>query len=111
MQTTKQPTGLRTTASPYATILQQVINKVTGFDQLYKEPEGLIMFPVEAEALLPIIHTSCTSGNNKTSRYPYNPLQCRCCRKDTMHRLMQFNYRGPPQRCIEVAVDLLYAII
>jgi hypothetical protein len=54
--------------------LQQVINKVTGFDQLYKEPEGLIMSPVEAEALLPIIHTCCTFGNNKTSRRPYKSI-------------------------------------
>ena len=41
----------------------------------------------------------------------YNPVQCPCCKKDTMHTLMQFNLRGPPQQCIEVAADLLYAII
>lgn len=41
----------------------------------------------------------------------YNPKQCPCCKKETMHRLLQFNRRGPPQRCIEVAADLLYAII
>jgi site-specific recombinase XerD len=37
MQTTKQPTGLRTAASDYVTLVQQAVNKVTGFDQLYKE--------------------------------------------------------------------------
>jgi integrase/recombinase XerD len=41
----------------------------------------------------------------------YNPLQCPCCKKDTMHTLMQFNQRGPPQRCMEAAADVLYAII
>ncbi|MEP6594480.1 MAG: hypothetical protein ABJA71_00980 [Ginsengibacter sp.] len=36
MQTTKRPTGLRTKAVDYVTIVQQAINKVTGFQQLYK---------------------------------------------------------------------------
>jgi hypothetical protein len=40
----------------------------------------------------------------------YNPLHCPCCKQETMHRLMHFD-RGPPQRSIEVAADLLYAII
>ena len=39
MQTTKRPTGLRTAASDYETLVQQAINKVTGFDQLYKDLE------------------------------------------------------------------------
>lgn len=39
MQTTKRPTGLRTAASDYETLVQQAINKVTGFHQLYKELE------------------------------------------------------------------------
>ncbi len=39
MQTTKQTTGLRTAANDYVTIVQQAINKVTGFEQLYKEME------------------------------------------------------------------------
>lgn len=42
MQTTKRPTGLRTAASDYVTLLQQAINKVTGFEQLYKELERAI---------------------------------------------------------------------
>ena len=29
----------------------------------------------------------------------YNPLQCPCCKKDTMHRLISFE-RGPPQNSI-----------
>lgn len=42
MQTTKQPTGLRTAAPDYETLVQQAINKVTGFQQLYKELERAI---------------------------------------------------------------------
>ncbi len=42
MQTTKRPTGLRTAATNYETLVQQAINKVTGFHQLYKELERAI---------------------------------------------------------------------
>jgi integrase/recombinase XerD len=42
MQTLKRPTGLRTAASDYETLVQQAINKVTGFDLLYKELERAI---------------------------------------------------------------------
>lgn len=46
MQTTKRPTGLPiaigTAAPDYETLVQQAINKVTGFDQLYKELERAI---------------------------------------------------------------------
>ncbi len=42
MQTTKQPTGLRTAAADYVTLVQQAINKVSGFSQLYKELERSI---------------------------------------------------------------------
>ncbi len=42
MQTTKQPTGLRTAASDYVTLVQQAINKVTGFERLDKELERAI---------------------------------------------------------------------
>ncbi len=41
----------------------------------------------------------------------YNSKECPCCKKETMHTLMQFNHRGPPQKCMEVAADLLYALI
>ena len=39
MQTTKRTTGLRCAATDYVTIVQQARNKVTGFEQLYKEME------------------------------------------------------------------------
>ena len=42
MQTTKRPTGLRTAAPGYETLVQQAINKVTGFEQLHKELERAI---------------------------------------------------------------------
>jgi len=42
MQTTKRSTGLRTAADNYVTIVQQANNKVTGFEQLYKEMERSI---------------------------------------------------------------------
>lgn len=43
---------------------------------------------------------------------PYQPLQCPCCKKDTMHRLLSFNHRGPPTDShLQLAADLLYAII
>jgi integrase/recombinase XerD len=42
MQTTKRPTGLRTVAKDYVTIVQQANDKVTGFEQLYKEMERSI---------------------------------------------------------------------
>lgn len=42
MQTTKRATGLHTRANDYVTIVQQAINKVTGFQQLYKELERAI---------------------------------------------------------------------
>ena len=40
----------------------------------------------------------------------YNPLQCPCCKQETMHRVISFE-RGPPQNSIALAADLLYAII
>src|SRR4051794_2220230 len=42
MQTTKRATGLRTAAPDYETLVQQAINKVSGFEQLYKELERAI---------------------------------------------------------------------
>ena len=42
---------------------------------------------------------------------PYNPKQCPCCKKETMHPLMQFTDRGPPAKCLQNAADLLYALI
>ncbi|MFN2458865.1 MAG: hypothetical protein ABR502_11750 [Chitinophagaceae bacterium] len=37
MQTTNQATWLRTGSADYVTLVQQAINKVSGFEQLYKQ--------------------------------------------------------------------------
>jgi hypothetical protein len=42
---------------------------------------------------------------------PYNAKQCPCCKEETMHRLLQFDRRGPPKSCFELAADLLYMLI
>jgi hypothetical protein len=42
---------------------------------------------------------------------PYNPLLCPCCKKETMHTLLQFDRRGPPKNRYLVAADLLYTLI
>jgi hypothetical protein len=34
----------------------------------------------------------------KTTAKPYNPLQCPCCRKETMIHILNFNQRGPPKQ-------------
>jgi hypothetical protein len=38
---------------------------------------------------------------------PYNPLQCPCCKKETMMHLLDFNQRGPPSNWKERAKLLL----
>ena len=46
----------------------------------------------------------------RLQRQDYNPLQCPCCKQDTMHRLVGFQ-RGPPQNSLAVAADVLYTLI
>ena len=36
--------------------------------------------------------------NAKPKTEIYNPLQCPCCKKQTMQTIMRFNRRGPPAR-------------
>ena len=52
MQTTKRPTGLRTAANNYVTIVQQANDKVTGFEQLYKEMARSINVSGKSESTL-----------------------------------------------------------
>ena len=52
MQTTKQPTGLRTAAGDYQTLVQQAISKVSGFDALYKELERAISISGKSKSTL-----------------------------------------------------------
>lgn len=37
----------------------------------------------------------------------YNPLQCPCCKKETMVQLLNFNLRGPPAKWKELAKEYL----
>ena len=41
----------------------------------------------------------------------YDPKVCPCCKEQTMHALVHFNYRGPPEAYMVIAADLLYALI
>jgi hypothetical protein len=41
----------------------------------------------------------------------YDPKTCPCCKKQTMHALLHYNHRGPPEAYITIAADLLYALI
>ncbi len=50
MQKKKQATGFRTAATDYVTIAQQAVNKVTGFEQLYKELQRAINVSGKAES-------------------------------------------------------------
>jgi hypothetical protein len=40
----------------------------------------------------------------------YNPLQCPCCKKETMHTILQFNRRGPPQEWEAIAKNILECV-
>ena len=40
----------------------------------------------------------------------YNPLQCPCCKKETMHTILQFNRRRPPQGWEETAKNILECV-
>jgi hypothetical protein len=35
-------------------------------------------------------------AKEKHQASPYNPVECPCCKKETMIRLLDFNQRGPP---------------
>lgn len=52
MQTTKRATGLRTAAPDYETLVQQAINKVKGFEQLYKELERAVNISGKSKSTL-----------------------------------------------------------
>lgn len=45
--------------------------------------------------------------NAKPKREMYNPLQCPCCKKETMLTLLRFNRRGPPVDWKEEAKRIL----
>jgi site-specific recombinase XerD len=52
MQTTKRPTGLRTAAHDYQTLVQQANSKIKGFEQLYKELERSVNISGKSDSTL-----------------------------------------------------------
>ena len=49
--------------------------------------------------------------NAKSKTEIYNPLQCPCCKKETMQTLLRFNHRGPPADWKEIAKKLLECLV
>lgn len=47
----------------------------------------------------------------KPARELYNPLQCPCCKKDTMQTILQFTRRGPPADWRQLAINILDCIV
>ena len=43
----------------------------------------------------------------RPARELYNPLQCPCCKKDTMQTILQFTRRGPPVDWKQLAIIFL----
>lgn len=49
-------------------------------------------------------------NNKKPKKEIYNPLQCPCCKKQTMQTLLRFNRRGPPGDWQQMAKNILECI-
>lgn len=49
--------------------------------------------------------------NKKVKTELYNPLQCPCCKKETMHTILQFNRRGPPADWKDMAKKILEFLV
>ncbi|MEO6288957.1 MAG: IS91 family transposase [Ginsengibacter sp.] len=50
-------------------------------------------------------------NNAKLSKEMYNPLQCPCCKKETMQTLLRFNRRGPPADWENMAKKILECLV
>lgn len=50
------------------------------------------------------------SIQKQTTAMAYNPLQCPCCKKETMVQLLNFNLRGPPVNWKEIAKQYLQVL-
>ena len=46
----------------------------------------------------------------KTKAAPYNPLQCKCCKKEAMIRILDFDQRGPPTNWRKQSQQLLQIV-
>lgn len=49
--------------------------------------------------------------NKKPVREIYNPLQCPCCKKETMQTILRFNRRGPPDGWEAMAKNILECLV
>jgi hypothetical protein len=49
--------------------------------------------------------------NAKPKKEIYSPLQCPCCKKQTMQTLLRFNRRGPPDDWQQMAKNILECIV
>ena len=49
--------------------------------------------------------------NVKPKSEIYNPLQCPCCKKETMHTILRFNRRGPPADWKDMAKKILECLV
>ena len=47
----------------------------------------------------------------KAKKELYNPLQCPCCKKDTMQTLMRYHRRGPPPDWKEEVQKIMECIV
>ena len=47
----------------------------------------------------------------KLEKEIYNPLQCPCCKKQTMQTILRFNRRGPPQDWQQMAKNILECLV
>lgn len=55
---------------------------------------------------LPIINDRVKPGSEL-----YNPKQCPCCKKETMHTILEFNRRGPPADWEAMAKNMLECVV
>ena len=47
----------------------------------------------------------------KPEKEIYNPLQCPCCKKQTMQTILRFNWRGPPPQWHQMAKNILECLV
>ncbi len=50
-------------------------------------------------------------NDTKPKHEIYNPLQCPCCKKETMQTILRFNKRGPPDDWKQMAKNILECIV
>ena len=72
-----------------------------------------ILSSTAKQVAIPVIRKQFETRRVKplvTKSAPYNPLFCKCCKKETMIRLMNFDQRGPPTNWKTRNTHLLQAL-